>query len=75
MLSYTHIFELIQKDDKSFCATFINTLDVLSFAFHGLFYIFVEPNGESYLQLTYWIGTVATLLYLLLIPESPRWLF
>ena len=42
MLSYTHMFELVSKDHKSFCATFINTFDALTFASHGLFYILVE---------------------------------
>jgi hypothetical protein len=75
MLSYTHIFELVQKDHKSFCATFINCLDSLTFASHGLYYLFVSRDGVQYLRNMHLIGTFGTILYFILIPESPRWLF
>ena len=74
MLSYTHMFELIPKEHKQFCATFINTIDTFSLSCHGFYYMLVEPNAVQYVQLLYFIGTFSTIIYLLIIPESPRWL-
>lgn len=75
MLSYTLIFELVPKDHKSFCASFINTVDSLTIFGNALFYYIVQADAIFYMKIAHHVGTVATILFLILIPESPRWLF
>lgn len=73
-LSYTHMYELIQEMDKSFCAQIINMADTLAMAFTGIILMLVTRDAVAYIQIVYIITTIGALIYLLLIPESPRWL-
>ena len=75
MLSYSHCFELVPINYKKFCSTFINTLDILTFTVIPSYLMFVSRDAVEYLKLVNTFGIVATILYLALIPESPRWLF
>jgi len=74
MLSYTHMFELSDEKSKAFCGTFLNTLDVLTFTIEGLYFEHVDRNAIQYLQTVFLLQAVGVALYLILIPESPRWL-
>ena len=74
MLSYTHMFELSDEKSKAFCGTFLNTMDVLTFTIEGLYFENVDRNAIQYLQTVFLLQAVGVALYLILIPESPRWL-
>lgn len=69
------MYELTNESNKSFCSTFINMFDIMSFVFQGATYYFIKPDAIMYMDWAFYIGTIGTLLYLLLVPESPRWLF
>ena len=75
MLAYTHIFELTDEKSKGFCATFINSLDGFTFTIEGLAFLYVTKNGVSFMYFTYLFGAILIFTYLIVIPESPRWLF
>lgn len=75
MLSYSHCFELVPIDSKKFCSTFINTVDIASFTVMGSTLLFVSTDAVKYMQVMNIVGMVGTVLYLLIVPESPRWLF
>lgn len=74
-LSYTHMFELVDDDYKSFCATIINAMDGFSFGFTGLALKFVTRDLVSYVEIVYYGLGILTLVYMAVVPESPRWLF
>ena len=69
------MYELTNERNKSFCSTFINMFDICSFVFQGSFYYFVKPDAILYMDIALYVGAASTLLYLLIVPESPRWLF
>lgn len=75
MLSYSHCFELVPVNCKKFCSTFINTLDIVSFSVVSSYLMFVSRDAVNYMEMMNIIGIIATILYLLIVPESPRWLF
>ena len=74
MLSYTHMFELSDEKSKAFCGTFLNILDILTFTIEGLYFEYMDRNAIQYLQTVFLLQAVGVALYLILIPESPRWL-
>jgi len=40
----------------------------------ALFFKFIDPDVDKILHISYIIGFVASILYLIIIPESPKWL-
>jgi len=68
------MFELSDEKSKAFCGTFLNTMDVLTFTIEGLYFEHVDRNAIQYLQIVFLLQAVGVALYLILIPESPRWL-
>ena len=49
MLSYSHCFELVPIDNKKFCSTFINTVDIASFTIIGSTLLFVSSDAVKYM--------------------------
>ena len=68
------MFELSDEKSKAFCSTFLNTFDILTFTIEGLYFEYFDRNAIQYLQIVFVVQAVGVILYLLLIPESPRWL-
>lgn len=75
MVSYAHMFELTDESNKPFCSLCINTFDISSVSTQGLAFFFLTRDATSYMEFMWYLGTAATFLYLLVVPESPRWLF
>lgn len=73
-LSYTHMYELVREQDKPFCAQMINMFDTLGPAITGSAFLFLTRDAVAYLIVTFQLFTAGALLYLVFIPESPRWL-
>ena len=59
---------------KTMIPTLINAYDVSTFVVLSLFYKYVEPDTDRILNILYILATVVSVLYLILIPESPKWL-
>lgn len=73
-VSYTHMFELIENDHKGFCATLINSVDGATLGITGVAFQFITNDGVRFQEMMNLITSIAVVLYLLLIPESPSWL-
>mmetsp|Transcript_12808 Transcript_12808/g.21674 ORF Transcript_12808/g.21674 Transcript_12808/m.21674 type:complete len:203 (-) Transcript_12808:1054-1662(-) len=73
-LSYTHIFELIDDRSKQLCATTMNAFDASTLFTIGFCLKFVESDVVVVVETMNAIGSLAIILYLLFVPESPRWL-
>lgn len=48
MLSYSHCFELVPKNDKLFCSTVINTIDISTFMIYSLYFMMVSKDAVLY---------------------------
>lgn len=72
--SYTHIYELVHEDHKAMVTTVINTIDDGSIFYIALAVYFTKDLNQVFV-VAWALAFVATVLYLLLIPESPLWLF
>ena len=59
---------------KALISTLINAYDCSTLALLSVFFKFVEPDTDRVLNIGYAIGLGASILYLLLVPESPKWL-
>ena len=72
--SYTHMYELIEDDHRQLSATIMNAFDDGSIAI-----IAFATYMTKDLNLVFWVAwlfsLVASILYIILIPESPQWLF
>ena len=73
-LSYTHLFELVDEDAKSLCATVLGVAVSSTLAISGIFYIIVSRDAVMFIETVFKIEAVAVILYLIVVPESPRWL-
>lgn len=73
-LCYTHGVELIPDKYKALIPTLINFYDCASTLILALFFKFIDPDVDKILHILYIIGWVASILYLIIIPESPKWL-
>ena len=47
---------------------------MMAISIHGIVYLCISRDATQMIITVYCIQTVAVVLYLLLIPESPRWL-
>jgi hypothetical protein len=69
------MLELVAEKDKTFVTTIITFLDACTLLIACTVYMYIKPDEAMVNKYSFYIGTVACLLYLLIIPESPRWLF
>lgn len=73
-LAFTHMFELIDNQNKAMCQTTVATFDAFSMGVTSLFFLYVSPSLDLLLNIYYGLGVVAIVLYIVVVPESPRWL-
>ena len=73
-ICWTQGVELVPDKHKQLIYTLINAWDCSTLLMFSMFYKFIEPNTDRILHYLYIIATIASILYLVLIPESPKWL-
>ena len=73
-LSYTHMFELTDEASKDFCATVINMTDSLTMFIIGFCLKYLVADAILIVQVANAVGIIAIILYIFLVPESPKWL-
>ena len=73
--SYAHISDLMPEKNKFFGATIINGFDSSCLLIIALFLKFYTRDLDFILRLYFYFGTISVIIYLILIPESPKWLF
>lgn len=74
-LCYTHGVELVEDKYNNVVQTALNAFDCTLFIQMGFFYKYFSKDAELLLQISFWVGALSSVLYLLFIPESPKWLF
>ena len=74
-LSFCHSTELCADKDKSKIATFITFIDSGLIMVAALVFSFVDKNVQHLLEIMFYIGTFGVVMFILIIPESPRFLF
>ena len=74
-LTYTHGVELVCDKYTNLIPTIINSWEVSLFMQMGLFYKYYSRDAQLFLNISFVVGLINCVLYLLLIPESPKWLF
>lgn len=72
--SYTHMYELVHEKDKAMATTVINTIDDGSILYIAAA-VYYNRDLNKIFVIAWSLAFVASVLYLMLIPESPRWLF
>lgn len=73
-LAYTHIMEMTDNSNKIFANTGIAVFDSLTVAFGYVFLISVNSSVKLLVNMFNVMGIVGIVLFLIFIPESPRWL-
>lgn len=73
--SYTHCYELVLDKHRAPCSTVINIVDDTSLAIIGFILRFVHNDLNLVFKYHWIVGSVAIVLYMLIVPESPKWLF
>ena len=69
------MLELSPDKWKTKASTAIASFDSGSLAFVAALLYFVEPDEEKVIKAWFWMGIVGIILYFLVVPESPRFLF
>lgn len=69
------MLELTPDKWKSIATTLIASFDSGSLAFVSALLYFVEPDLEKVIKGWFWMGIGGSVLYFLVVPESPRYLF
>lgn len=72
---FTHIYELVDDEHRALQATIICILDESTLFWIGFILKHYVRDLEVVFKGYFIVGTVAVLLYFLIIPESPKWLF
>ena len=73
-ICYVYLFELLHSKDKAFACSCINTLDALTPAIAGLFFLFVELDVYPLYVISITTATIAYLTIMLVNMETPMWL-
>jgi MFS family permease len=74
-LSYTSCIELVPENYKNISSTIISAFDASTITISCLIYKFYTPNQDFVYELMFYIGSIACIMYILIVPESPRWVF
>lgn len=74
-LSYTICYELIPDGLKNASSTFINFYDISTMITCCAFLMYVDNNMQHVFELYLTISVCASIIFFLVVPETPRWLF
>lgn len=74
-LTYMHGLELVAEKNKVTMTTIINAFDTTSLLTICCYLKFYNPDMTAILNIHYIVGFVFCLLYFIVIPESPKYLF
>lgn len=74
-ISYLHCMELVSENYKTFCSMIINACDSGSILCACIVFYYYDNDVAWLLRIVWYIAMVASVLYMILIPESPRWQF
>ena len=72
--SFTHAVELVPDKYKTRTTILINTIYFSIVVITGLFYLFISADTDHFYTCYFCFGGVASVLYMIFIPESPYWL-
>lgn len=73
-IAFTHLIELVDNANKDICQTVLTFFDTFSIAIMCLWLQFVDNNLQRFLNVYFTAGLFSIVVYVLIIPESPRWL-
>jgi hypothetical protein len=59
----------------AFMSMVVNLFDSASIVISSVVLLFLKPDMDAILRGMWYIGTATSILYLLIVPESPRWEF
>lgn len=71
---YQHCYELLPSEQKSVATTFINMVDQLGLFIVAICLKFLTKDIDQVFMYNFVMGLIATLIYIVAIPESPKWL-
>ena len=74
-LSYTYAAELVPESSKQMVLTIISAYDACSLLIACSIMKYYKPDETLVMQFHFGLGLFALLLFSLVIPESPKWLF
>jgi len=74
-ITYVHCIELMDEASKMTASMCINAFDSGSLMVSCIVFYYWNNNVDDFLRLMYFVGCAAIVLYMLVIPESPRWQF
>ena len=74
-LSYNHMFELVEAKYQVFSSTIISALDVLTMCITCSYYKYVSRDMDHFFSIIFVAALITSFLFVLLVPESPYWLF
>ena len=74
-LSYSYCTELMENTHKQLSMTLISLFDTFSLVITTMYLIYVDKDLVEFLRIWYIIGTTASIIFIIAIPESPRFLF
>ena len=74
-LSFCYATELCADKDKAMVSTFIQFIDSGMILIAALIFYFIDNNTQTLLSALFVIGTIGVVIFLLFIPESPRYIF
>lgn len=74
-LSYTICIELLPESFKTNGSTFINFVDISSMVWSCVYLVYRENKIQALYETLFAIYFTASLVYLMIVPETPRWLF
>ena len=67
--------ELVPQSAKNLCITFMCAYDASNLMVACLLFKYLHMDFETILSMYFIMGLIAYILYVVFIPESPKWLF